>query len=40
MGQRSLSRNISSLFSIIALETFILNFVTLIYTYFHYILIE
>jgi len=40
MGQRSLSRNISSLFSIIALETFNLNSVKLIYTYFHYILIE
>lgn len=40
MGQRSLSCNISSLFSIIALKTFILNFVKLIYTYFHYILTQ
>jgi hypothetical protein len=40
MRQRSLSCNISPLFSIIALKTFILNFITLIYTSFNSILIE
>jgi hypothetical protein len=40
MRQRSLSCNISSLFSIIALETFILNFIKLIYTSFNSTLIE